>query len=167
MATLSRFGTFGVPLIALVLTQSAAAAQGSPSDVISAAHPAQILAVAASLGRAALGTNSTTGDPEITGQIGSKAYSLYFYGCKNNKNCTDIQFNAAWTHTQATAASLNQWHKDSHHGRAFLVNKDGDLVLQMPVNLAYGVTQANLITTFNDWILAVQDFETKVAQQAK
>jgi hypothetical protein len=165
MTSLSRLGTFGVPLIVLALTQGAMAQ--SSSEIVSAANPAQILAVASSVGSASLTTDSTTGDPRIVGQIGTKPYSLYFYGCKNGKYCTDVQFNAAWAHAQTTLTALNQWHRTSMYGHAFLVNKAGDLVLQMPLNLDYGVTPKNLMAAFNDWILTVQDFELKVAKTTK
>lgn len=178
MISRSRRGTFAVPFITLTTLAALAWPQGaaaqSASEILSAALPSQILELFNSSGdsSAKLTVDAATGDPRIRGQIGAKPYSVYFYGCNNGKDCTDIQFNAAWTGVQVTPARLNEWHQMSLYGRAYVVNNSQDrktagaVVLQMPINLDHGVSRKSLTSAFNDWVMAVQDFERNVISQA-
>lgn len=172
MALLSRLGTFGVPLIASLalmqgaIAQSSGSGSGTPTaggqEIISAADPDKIFDIAKGFGNASLDTDSS-GDPKIVGRIEGTKYGLYFYGCKSGKKCTDIQFNAAWSGTKVTLDKLNEWNRTRRYGKAFL-DKDGDPVLQMSVNIDYGVTRKNLEDNFDWWAKIVPEFRGQVLE---
>ncbi|AXG99668.1 YbjN domain-containing protein [Deinococcus wulumuqiensis R12] len=137
---------FGVP----------ASAQSAQS-LVTGTSTTELVGIARGFGSASLGTSSATGSPKITGRIGGQEYSVYFYGCDSNKkNCTSIQFATYWIGKRLTAAEVNQWNADKRFGKLF-IDSDGDLNLQMDVNLDFGVTYKNMEDTFDLWKLVLED----------
>ncbi|MEX8503663.1 MAG: YbjN domain-containing protein [Leptothrix ochracea] len=161
MTLLSRLRTLGLPLLASLALVQGAAAQNS-TELITAADPEKILEVAKGFGSATLETDAQ-GDPKIVGRVEGTKYGLYFYGCKGGKQCTDIQFNAAWSEVKVSLDQLNGWNSTRRYGKAFL-DRDGDPVLQMSVNLDHGVSRKNLEDTFDWWAKIVPEFRHKVLE---
>lgn len=78
------------------------------------------------------------GDPMIEAKFEEGTpFRVYFYGCEEKKNCTSVQFGAAFTKTKAGASEMVKWNKEYRFARAYLDN-EGDPVLEMDVNLAEG-----------------------------
>ena len=130
------------------------------SEIISAENPEAIYNVAKGFGSAELKKDST-GDPMIVGRINGTKYGILFYGCKHHKKCDDIIFHAGWSGTDVTMRQVNKWNQTKKYGKAYL-DKDGDPVLEMSVNLDYGVTKDNFEDTFDWWSKALKGFKEKV-----
>ena len=143
--------------IILVLTLSSSAMSQSAQTLVTAVSTNEIVGIARGFGSASLTTSSVTGNPKITGRMNGKEYSIYFYGCDSSKkNCTSIQFATYWSGKRLTAESVNQWNADKRFGKLFIDN-DGDLNLQMDVNMDYGVTYKNMEDTFDIWKTVLED----------
>lgn len=131
------------------------------NDLIDATDPARILNIARGFGSADLEKDSQ-GDPKITGRIEGTRYTIFFYGCTNNRDCDDIQFYAAWNgNNKFTQAQMNEWNRTKRYGKAYL-DRDNDPVLEMVVNIDYGVSRRNLEDSFNWWKVALRGFKKDV-----
>ncbi len=88
------------------------------TGLIDATKPERILEFAKSFGTAEL-EHEKSGDPRITGRMEGKRYTISFYGCKQNVNCTDIQFWAYWPASQSPGLpAINTWHEKKKFGTA-------------------------------------------------
>lgn len=147
-------------LSALLLTGT----QVSADELIDATKPEAILNIAKGFGSAKLSKDSE-GDPLITGRIRGTRYGIYFYGCDSEgADCDDIQFNAAWSNVKVSLEAINQWNAQKRYGKAF-IDSEGDPVIQMTVNLDYGVSESNLDDTFNWWTKALDGFIEEVVEK--
>ena len=150
--------TIGLSALLLVGTEAFA------EELIDAKKPEAILNIAKGFGSAKLGKDSE-GDPLITGRIKGTRYGIYFYGCNSEgEDCDDIQFNAAWSGVKVSLKAVNRWNAKKRYGKAF-IDSEGDPVIQMTVNLDYGVSADNLDDTFNWWTKALEDFIAEVVNR--
>jgi Putative bacterial sensory transduction regulator len=118
-------------------------------DLVMADNPAKILEIARGFGSAELEADSE-GRPRIRARMEGINYSVLFFGCEATVNCKSIQF---WTYTAAPQngeSVVNAWNRDNRFGRAY-IDRDGDVVVEMDVNLWGGVSQKNLDDTFDWW----------------
>jgi hypothetical protein len=118
--------------------------------LVTAAEPEKILEIARGFGSAELTTDSS-GDPQIDGRMEGKRYSVMFYGCEEGRDCRSILF---WTYLTVDdpdlVRSADAWNRDNRFAKVY-VDNDGDLSVEMDVNLFGGVTVANLDDTFDWW----------------
>jgi hypothetical protein len=91
-------------------------------------------------------------------------YIITFYGCENGKKCDDIQFNTSWSGKKVLMNDINNWNRDKRFGKAYL-DTDGDPVLQMSVNIDFGVTEKNLEDAFDWWSKAMSSFKKDVLKE--
>jgi hypothetical protein len=141
-----------VAAFALLLAWCASAqAQGT----IDARNPARIVEIARGFGSAEL-EKETGGDPRITGRINGVRYIVRFMGCKEARNCTHIIFRAGWNNVKATFEEVNRFNSEKVFGVVY-IDKDGDVNVDMSVNLAGGVTRKNLDDSFDWWRLVLRD----------
>jgi hypothetical protein len=118
-------------------------------DLVMADNPQKILEIARGYGSAELETDNS-GDPRIRARMDGTAYSILFFGCEAGANCTSIQF---WTYLPPPAdpiVAVNVWNRDLRFAKAY-VDGDGDVVIEMDVNLWGGVAAKNLDDTFDWW----------------
>lgn len=110
-----------------------AAAQGAPS-LLSSHDPETLVRFLQEEGYRAQLTRDRTGDPMIRSASGGTGFSIMFYGCKSNRQCADLQFQAAWDFEQGhpSAALINQWNAERRFTKAYL-DKENDPVLEMDV----------------------------------
>jgi hypothetical protein len=133
------------------------------ADLVGAGNPNDILAVAKGFGSATLEKDSE-GDPKISGRINGIKYGIYFYGCTEGKDCTDIQFATGWSGAKVEMSKVNDWNRTKRYGKAYL-DKENDPMLELPVNLSYGVSPKNLDSTFEWWGAIVKSFAEDVVAQ--
>ncbi|MGM0677661.1 YbjN domain-containing protein [Ectothiorhodospira marina] len=134
------------------------------SEWVDAADPEEIMNLARGYGSATLDTDGV-GDPMITGRMDGTRYFIMFYGCSDNRNCKTIRFSSAWaTEGQYTLADMNDWNEGYRFGKAYL-DDEGDPVLEMNVNLHYGVSRRNLDDTIDWWRVALEQFKADVLNQ--
>ena len=151
---------FFVSLAFLFCAASGAYAAPAP-EIVTAGEPDKILAIAKKLGKAEL-TADKEGDPRIKGTIKGIPYSIYFYDCKENKDCKDISFSTYWTDQKVSPEVVNKWSVERGRYAKAHVDEENDPWLRMRLNLDKGVTVDNLRMKFLWWIILVQGFEKEV-----
>lgn len=139
---------------AVALCILVSASMGQAQDLVMADDPEKILEIARGFGSAEIEQDGN-GDPIIRARMEGTTYSILFFGCEEGVNCSSIQF---WTYLSAPddpLVAVNAWNRDIRFGKAY-IDGDGDVVIEMDVNLWGGVTPKNLDDTF-DWWRAVLD----------
>lgn len=144
----------------LLLLLGTGTLQAAP--LVSASNPAEILSIAKGFGSAELGVDDT-GDPNITGRIDGTKYGIYFYDCKNGKDCAALQFSAGWSGTSVGLQDLNEWNREYRFAKAYL-DREGDPMLEMDINTAHGISRSNLESNFEWWQLCLKHFKEQVLQ---
>jgi hypothetical protein len=140
-----------------VLTSSHAV---SAQDMVDATNPEKLVRVLQSAGyRAQLDVDSV-GDPLIKGSLSRSNYSIFFYGCTNNKDCRDVIFTTAYR-VSVSLSLMNEWNKQKRYTRAYQDN-DGEAVLEMTVNLYQGVSRENFLDSVDWWQRYLEDFEKHI-----
>lgn len=142
----------------IIVMAVALAAPGTVSArTIDATDPAMILEVARGFGSAEL-TEDTVGDPLVNGRIEGVKYSIFFYDCTEGQSCRTLMFRSTWAADVSSVDRVNEWNRENRFGRAY-VDEDGEIVLEMDVNLFAGVTFDNFDDTVDWWRFAMTSFE--------
>lgn len=172
---LRKFLAFSLAVGLVAVLSSAATAQNKGSGttpnvtpppeavagLVSASDFQTIAEIAMSHGSAEI-TTDALGEPSIEGEIGGVRYQIFFYGCVNGANCTDIQFDAAWNASppeflERDTERVASWNRERRFAKSYL-ETDGTIVVQLDVNLEGGVPRNNFEDTFRLWVLTLQDF---------
>lgn len=108
---------------------------------------------------ATMGTDGDN-DPKISSRVSDTKFSVYFYGCQDNMNCSSIMLKAGYDlNTGISALKINEWNRDKRFSKAY-IDDEGDPFLEMDVNLDFdGVGDKNFEDTLDWWRLLVEDFE--------
>ena len=139
-----------------------AAAPAAQAETIYARDVDKILAIAQSYGSAEL-TTGNDGRPMIQARMENVTYLVLFYGCRNGKDCTDIQFGALWdakanpSKGSQDLVRANQWNTEKRFGNAY-IDTDGTVIIKMEVNIEYGAERRTVEGAFDWWRLALQQF---------
>lgn len=133
------------------------------NEVISGKNPDAILGTARGYGSATLEKESGK-SPFITGRMNGQRYGIFFSGCSNGQECDYIVFTAVWGEQNVSIKDVNTWNREFYFGKAYIDKKDR-LILEMSVNLDYGVTQKNLDDTFGLWGVVLRRFDKEVLKQ--
>lgn len=133
-------------------------------DLVTAADPQKILEIARGFGSAELEAGAE-GTPRISGRLGGTRYTVFFHGCTAGRDCTTIRF---WTYLPAppdALAAVNAFNRDYRFGKAY-IDADGDIAIEMDVNLWAGVTPTNLDDTFDWWRVVLEQVRTAFGDAA-
>lgn len=126
--------------------------------LIDATDPPRIAEIARGYGAVEV-TTDAVGDPMLRGRMEGTKYLVLFYGCQNGRDCTNIQFQAAWLNTgSATEGRMQAWNAENRFGKAML-DAENDPVIRWDVNLFGGVSRTNLDDTFDWWRVVLENFE--------
>ncbi len=128
-------------------------------DVLTHPEPEMILEIAKGFGAATLDEDGS-GDPMVAGRMQGMKYVIYFYGCKEGKNCRSIQFSSGYTDDFSTERA-NEWNLKYRWIRAY--SKEGSN-FKMDVDFAGGITKANVEAQFATWESFVGDIKDFVAE---
>ncbi len=138
-----------VAIVHPVASQKSNLLTGDPADAI--------LPIAQRFGEAEMDVDDL-GYPMIVGTIEGLYYFAYYYGCNDDgTGCNSIQLRATWTVDSISLEHLNEWNRTTRFGKAY-VESDGDVALEMEVNLDFGVTPNNLDDTFDWWRIGLIEF---------
>jgi hypothetical protein len=140
----------------LVAGLSCGLAAATESEILDATDPEGILNIARGFGAATLGTDSV-GDPQVTGRIEGNAYTIFFYGCADGRDCTNLQFSSGWISDDVDLNMINSWNRGTRFARAYLDDED-DPIIEMDVNLQFGVSRRNFDDTFRIWAATLDSF---------
>ncbi|MDT9597474.1 YbjN domain-containing protein [Sphingosinicella rhizophila] len=150
-----------VALIAagLLAFQAAPAA----AEMVMAQDPESLVKAMQAEGYAAkLGTDKL-GDPMITSGASGTAFRIFFYNCKENKDCATVQFSSGYDFKEALPLEkINEWNSRNRFGRAYL-DKENDPVLEMDVDLDDGGMSRELfIDNVEFWTIILGNFERHI-----
>jgi len=107
------------------------------------------------------------GDPMVIGTVDGTRFGVIFFDCEKtgampDRACTDVEFTALYTlKKKLPLKTLNAWNAGNAFGKAYL-RDDGDVALEMPINLADGVSISYLDSTLEWWDAVRQGFEKHI-----
>ena len=140
-------------VLSLLAQPALAAAQG-----IDATDPEAIAALLRAEGYTARVGADSHGDPKIDSGSQGADWILFFYGCTENRDCQSVQFYAGFDLAEGLPVErLNDWNRGNRFGRAY-ADADGDPIIEFDVNLAGGVSEANLRDTVGLWSAVLRGF---------
>ncbi|MDX1821380.1 MAG: YbjN domain-containing protein [Alphaproteobacteria bacterium] len=142
-------------VLSLGLALPAAGLAQNAADLLDGSDPAAILRIAEGYGSAMLDKDSV-GDPMIEGRIDGQSYTVFFYGCEGGAGCSSIQFTTYFAGVRPDAAVVSDWNDENRFGTLYL-DGDGDLAIDLDVNLFGGVTRKNLDDTFDWWRVVLEE----------
>jgi hypothetical protein len=150
------------PILSLVsaLALTAPAMAQSATDLLDGSDPEAILSIAQGYGSAMLDVDGV-GDPKISGRIGGQAYTVFFYGCEGGQNCSSLQFTTWFVGVRPAAEEVSAWNDENRFGTMYL-DGDGDLAVDLDVNLFGGVTRKNLDDTFDWWRVVLDEVRSEM-----
>ncbi len=150
------------PILSLVaaLALTAPAMAQSATDLLDGSDPEAILSIAQGYGSAMLDVDGV-GDPKISGRIDGQAYTVFFYGCEGGQNCSSLQFTTWFVGVRPAAEEVSTWNDENRFGTMYL-DGDGDLAVDLDVNLFGGVTRKNLDDTFDWWRVVLDEVRSEM-----
>ena len=129
-------------------------------DIVKIADPDIVLDVAKGFGSATLEKDSS-GDPMISGRLQGVKYSVWFYGCKEAKNCRSIQLSTGYT-DDFSIEKANEWNTKFRWIKAYA--GDGSN-FKMDVDFYGGVTRDFIEAQFATWDSLITDIKEFVRQE--
>jgi hypothetical protein len=104
------------------------------------------------------------GDPLIRGRLSNSDYSIQFYECEAGAFCNSVQFLAQ--SRQPAGLSFEQVNAFNARWRYVRLSiAEGQVRLQMDVNLDAGVTADNFEDTLDIWRQLLEVFERDILQR--
>jgi hypothetical protein len=149
-----RLGTAAGLAAALLFTAVPAQAQS-----VKASDPETVAAFLRSQGLTAKVTSADDGDPLIESSLGeNQKFSVYFYNCTDNVDCSTMQFYAGYTGSDADVELLNTWNRTKRFGRAY-IDSVGDPVMEMDIDLyGHGMSRELFSNNFDFWRALMGEF---------
>lgn len=137
---------------ALVAVLSASAATAAcPANTVCAADPQTVVAALTAAGYKAKLSKDNLGDPMVESAASSYNFDVLFYGCEGGKDCTSLQFRAAWSaDDKYTPAYSNKWNSVKRFTQ-MSVKDDKTMALSYDLTTAGGMNQANFADAVDWW----------------
>lgn len=76
---------------------------------------------------------------------------------------TSLQYSIVFTEGKWKLETVNRWNRDRRYSRSYL-DKDGDLHLELDLDLVGGVTEARILDFFRTCLLSFQAWNKEVVQ---
>lgn len=126
---------------------------------VTSTNPASLVSALQDAGYRAELTKDSLGDPKIDSASGGVNFSLVFYGCADNRDCSSIQFHAGFSMRKTVSLSdMNDWNKSNRFGCAWL-DDEGDPHVKFDVNMDEGGISERLFEdTLDLWTRVLSDF---------
>lgn len=91
------------------------------------------------------------GDPMISSAASGYNYDLFFYGCKEHKNCDSLQFRITFTAEKINTPELaNKWNSDKRFGQAAIDSK-GRFIVSFDLATIGGLNERNFEDVLEWW----------------
>jgi hypothetical protein len=150
LVAIGAMATFAVPSIA----QAQMVRPQAPATLVSALQDG---------GYKAELTKDDSGDPMIKSSSGGTSFSIFFYGCTDNKECSTVQFYAGFSDpNNASLRAMNDWNRDNRFGRAYL-GDDGSARIEMDVDMDDGgISKLLFADNVEFWEVVMSKFEDYV-----
>jgi hypothetical protein len=145
-------------IVSAAFFTSPALAQDTP--LLNANNPQGIADAILNLGYKASLTTDNEGDPKIRSAASGANFSIYFYGCRDGKDCRDLHFSSGFDFDGEGAPSVQQlhdWNRDKLVGVAYQ-EADDDILIQFFVAGFRDVSAESFERIFSRWETALGDF---------
>ena len=105
-------------------------------------------------------TEDNVGDPLIEVRYFGTEFSIYFYGCTANQDCTSIQYFSGYaTDWAIPLEAINSWNTNQRFARAYL-SEEGAARIEYDVFLGEdGMTTQDFDTALSIWTRNLSEFE--------
>ncbi len=105
-------------------------------------------------------TTDSVGDPNVKVEYYGNDFSVYYYGCGNNTDCSAIQFFSGYqTDGSVRLAKINEWNTENRFARGY-ISEEGAARIEMDVFLGTdGMSPDDFAQAVSLWTRAMQDFE--------
>lgn len=106
-----------------------------------------------------LGTDDV-GDPKIKVEYYGTSVPIYFYGCRDNVRCTEIQlFSGYKTEGSVRMSKINEWNANNRFARAY-ISEGGSARIEHDIFLGSdGMSGDDFAGMMGLWVTKVQEFE--------
>lgn len=132
------------------------------AGVISAAKPETIVDALKSFGFGAILDVDSDGDPMVFSKAAGTIFSIRFYGCQDNSNCKDIQFNSGYDLPEGISAQMiEKWNATKLVGPA-LRDQENDPFLKYFVSGVDGMTVKSFERVVYRWEEAMDGFQKHI-----
>jgi hypothetical protein len=139
-----------------------AATTAHAEDLLSASTPETLAALFQLAGMQAKLDKDAVGDPMISSAASGANFDLYFYDCKDGKNCSSVQFDACFDMVDGVKLDvINSWNYDMRYGKAS-VDENLDPCLKMDIQMLGGIPAANFSAALDTWATMLGRFVTKI-----
>ena len=123
---------------------SALAATAAMADEVRSDDPSSLVRAMQDSGYRAELTKDNSGDPMIKSSASGNDFTILFYGCKSNRNCTTVQFFAGFKDPDnGSLSAMNKWNTDNRFGRAYQA-ESGSARIEYDLDLDTGGMSAAL-----------------------
>ena len=149
-------------IVSLLAATPAVAADSGPcgKGLICASDPATVVAALQQTGYKAKLDKDSEGDPKISSSASGYDFDIYFYGCKDNKQCDSLQFRISFEKDGANTFELaNKWNSKKRFSQAYISDK-GAFVADYDVTTAGGLTSANFADVVDWWSVTLGNLKT-------
>ncbi|MDH5797576.1 MAG: YbjN domain-containing protein [Paracoccaceae bacterium] len=105
-------------------------------------------------------TVDNVGDPLIEVRYFGTEFSIYFYGCTQNTDCTSIQYFSGYASDGAVSLeAINSWNENQRFARGY-VTEEGAARIEYDIFLGEtGLTTADFDTALSVWTRNLSEFE--------
>lgn len=151
-------------MMRMILTAMAATLAAGPlnAQTVSAGAPQSVIRALQAAGYKAELAADSGGDPMIRSNASGAKFTIFFFGCEKNVNCTEIQFYAGWT-DKVSFEQINSWNRKHRFGRAY-VDDEGEVNIEYDINLEGGsIPDALFRNDLELWDSLMGEFQNYVA----
>lgn len=137
------------------------------ADEVRSDDPSSLVRALQDAGYRAELTKDNSGDPMIRSSGSGTDFSILFYGCRSNRNCTTVQLFAGFKDPDnGSLSALNKWNSENRFGRAYQADS-GSARLESDLNLDMGGMSAALFKDNIEVFVALADRYRKYVYNLK
>jgi hypothetical protein len=147
-------------LAGALLLASATVTARAQMDLVDPADPQSVVNAMQANGYKAVLSFTAAGKPKIDSAISRSKVTVLFNDCRDNANCKSIQFYVGYNvrNKPFSIDKVNEWNQTKRWAKAY-IDREGDPVLEMDVNMIGGISGANFADTIDWWRLALTEYE--------
>ncbi|NIJ18585.1 hypothetical protein FHS95_000254 [Sphingomonas naasensis] len=156
-------------LSALCLAVPASAEDTAPcgGGLVCANNPATVTAALEKAKFKPTLTKDAEGDPMIESEESFYKFQVYFYGCKDHKNCDSLRFESSFEKApENTPDFANKWNAKKRFLQAYVRN-DGEFVVAYDVATIGGLNQTNFGDVLDWWHSQLGELATFFKEELK
>ncbi|MDE4132947.1 YbjN domain-containing protein [Phaeobacter sp. QD34_3] len=105
-------------------------------------------------------TTDNVGDPKLRVDYYGSEFSVYYYGCDNNRNCDAVQFFSGYqTDGSVRLSKVNEWNMQNRFARSY-ISEEGSARIEMDIFMGQdGISADDFARQVSIWSRAMKDFE--------